>query len=80
MRNVLIWTWKAYPAWFSALHLQQDGWRCYVVKAIIKVYVFMQRLRYRQDVKQGQYLSRVKLISIQRFPSPRLVTQPTLKN
>ena len=33
-----------------------------------------------QDMTQGQFLSRVLLVWIQSFPSPRLVASPRLKN
>ena len=33
-----------------------------------------------QDMTQGQFLSRVKQVSIQSFPSPRLVASPRPKN
>ena len=39
----------------------------------IKIYVFTQPLRRRQDLIQGQFLSEVILVGIQRFPSLWLV-------
>ena len=35
--------------------------------------VFTQTLCHEQDVIQGQFLSGVKVVSIQSFPSPTLV-------
>ena len=43
-------------------------------------FVFTQPLYFKQGVTQGQFLSRVKLVWIQNFPSSRLVALPTLKS
>ena len=43
------------------------------------IYVLTQPLHHEQDVTQGQFLSRVQLVGIQSFPSPRPVTILRLK-
>ena len=37
---------------------------------------FTQTLHHKQDVTQGQFLSRIKLVQIQSFPPPTLVAMP----
>ena len=44
------------------------------------MYAFTQPLHHGQDVTQGQFLSRAKLIWIQSFPSHKLVAKLRLKN
>ena len=44
------------------------------------MYVFTQPFHHRQDVTQDQFLSRVQLVWIKIFPSPRLVALPRLMN
>ena len=39
-----------------------------------------QNVYIKQNITQGQFLTRVKLVCIQNFPSPRLVALPRLKN
>ena len=43
-------------------------------------YVFTQHLSHKQDVTQGQFLSGVRWVCIQSFPSLKMVTKPRLKN
>ena len=43
-------------------------------------YLFIQSLCHVQDMTKSQFLNRVEQIWIQRFPSPRLVALPRLKN
>ena len=45
----------------------------FVLSSAALFYVFTQTFHSEQDVTQGQFLSEVQLIWIQRFPSPRLV-------
>ena len=43
------------------------------------VYIFTQPLRHKQNMTQSQFLSGVKLVWIQKFPSSKLVAEPKLK-
>ena len=47
---------------------------------LIQEFVCTQPLHYGQDLTQGIFPSRVKLVWIQTFPSPRLVALPRLRN
>ena len=44
----------------------------YCISTLI-MFVFTQNQCHTQNVTQGQFLSRVQLVQIQSFPSPRLV-------
>ena len=45
----------------------------------IWIYIFTQPLCHRQNMTQSQFLTGVKLVWIQSFPSPILVAKPRLK-
>ena len=47
---------------------------------ILIVYPYLSTPPLGQDMTQGQFLSRVQQVSIQSFPSSRLVAKPSLKN
>ena len=42
--------------------------------------LYTQPIDHKPDVIQDQFLSRIKLVCIQSFPSPRMVVLPRLKN